>query len=283
MFAYWLLIAARRFLLLLPERIARTLGLWAGEAAFALDRRHRRVALENLRHAFPERSPAALRAIARNSFRCAGRTAVEFFRVSALLRSSWKKRFLIVGEERIGGAIRKGKGIIFILAHFGNWEYLAFVPRLLGFRGSAVGQEIKNPALDGLVKDLREEMGLDLFPKGEVVSAILGYLSRNGAVAILADQRARRMSVQVSFFGRKVEATAGPAVLALRSGAALLPIFLCPEGDLYRVEVKQEIPVPRDLPPGAAVEETTRRIAAVIEEVIRGRPELWLWGHRRWK
>jgi KDO2-lipid IV(A) lauroyltransferase len=282
MLAYWLLIAARRILLIIPERMARALGCGAGAAAFLLDRRHRRVARDNLGRAFPEKSPAEIDRIARDSFRNAGRTAVEFFRVSAFLRSSWEERFAIAGEERVREAFRRGKGIIFILAHFGNWEYLAFLPRLLGFRGGAIGQEIKNPAVDGLVKDTREEMGLDLFPKGESAAVVLGYLARNGGVAILADQRARTMAVRASFFGREAPTTAGPAVLARRSGAALLPVFLYPKGDVYAIEVKPEIPVPRDLPPARAVEETTRRIAAVIEEAVRERPDLWLWGHRRW-
>jgi len=282
MLAYWLLIAARRLILLVPERCARSLGRSLGAAAFFIDRRHRRVALDNLRRAFPEKSPAEVGRLARDSFRNAGRTAAEFFRAPALVRSAWKGRFAIAGEERVREAFRRGKGIIFILAHFGNWEFLAFLPRLLDFRGGAIGQEIKNPAVDGLVKDIREEMGLDLFPKGESASAVLGYLARNGGVAILSDQRARKMAVRVPFFGRPASSTAGPAVLARRSGAALLPVFLYPKGDVYAIEVKPEIPVPRDCPPARAVEETTRRIAAVIEEAVRERPDLWLWGHRRW-
>ncbi len=282
MLSYWLLIAARRALWIVPERVARALGGWAGAAAFLFDRRHRRVARDNLARAFPGKSPGEIDRIARDSFRNAGRTAVEFFRVPALFRSSWQERFAVTGGERVREAFRRGKGIIFILAHFGNWEYLAVLPRLLGFRGGAIGQEIKNPAVDGLVKDTREEMGLDLFPKGESAAVVLGYLARNGGVAILCDQRARKMSVQIPFFGREAPATAAPAVLALRGGAALLPAFLYPEGDRYRVEIGEEISVPRELPPARAVEETTRRIGAVIEEAVRARPDLWLWGHRRW-
>lgn len=282
MLSYWLLIAVRRALQIVPERAARALGGWAGGAAFLLDRRHRRVALENLRRAFPGSSPEELGRIARSSFRNAGRTAADFFRVSAFLSSPWRERFAIEGEERFRGAYRKGRGVIFVVAHFGNWEYLALVPRLLGYRIGAVGQEIKNPAVDGVVKDIREELGLELFPKEESASAILGYLARNGGVAILCDQRARKMAVQIPFFGLSAPSTAAPAVLALRGGAALLPAFLYPEGDRYRVEIGEEIDIPRGLSPARAVEETTRRISAVIEEAVRARPDLWLWGHRRW-
>lgn len=285
MFAYWGLKTIQWFMCRVPAAWARFLGRFFGGIYFYLDARHRNVAVGNLHQAFPGRwSERDRRRVARESFRQMGFNLVEFLRVPVFLRPGWERLFRLEGEERVKEAFRRGKGIIFVLAHFGNWEYLGFAPRLLSFPGAAVGQEIKNPAIDGVVKDIRERIGLELLPKFEVVSSILGYLKRNGAVAILGDQRARRMNVTVSFLGRPAATSAAPAVLALKSGAVLLPAFIYFEtGGRYRIVFEREVTVSPDLSFQESVRELTQKITGVFEERIKERAELWLWGHRRWR
>ncbi|MDP8213925.1 MAG: lysophospholipid acyltransferase family protein [Candidatus Euphemobacter frigidus] len=285
MFSYWLLILLRGFLCLLPARPARALGRFLGEAAYYFDGKHRAIARENLRRSFPEKiNSGELRRLARRSFGQMGFNMVELLRIPRFIRPGWQINFRVRGEEHLQAAFGRGEGIIFVLSHFGNWEYLGFMPRLLSFRGAAVGQKIKNPAVDGMIKDLRELIGLELFSKQEVVSEVTGYLRKNGAVAILADQRARKMSVEVTFFGRPALTTVAPAVLALKTGAALIPVFIYFEADgCYQVVFEREVPVPQGLPLQEAVREVTRRFTAIFEKKIRERPELWFWVHRRWQ
>lgn len=285
MFAYWGLKLVQWFVCILPASCAHLLGRICGGLCYYIDARHRKIALKNLCLVFGEKwKKKKLRRMARKFFCQLGFNLVEFLRVPCFIRPGWENCFQIEGEDRIKAAFEKGKGIIFVLAHFGNWEYLSFTPRLLSFPGAVVGQEIKNPAVDGLIKDMRELMGLELFPKFEVVPSILSYLKRNGAVAILADQRARIMNVRVSFFGHPADTTTAPAVLSLRSGATLLPVFIYYEGnDRYRIVFEREVEVPSGLPLKEAVRELTQRITSLFEERIKERPELWLWGHRRWK
>ena len=141
-----------------------------------------------------------------------------------------------------------------------------------------------NPAVDGLVKDTREQIGLELFPKFEVASSLLTYLAANGCVAILADQRARKMNVTVDFLGQPASTTAAPAVLAVKSRAALIPAFIYYRGKgSYRICFDEEIVPPPDRPIRETVREVTGRIAAVFAARIRSNPELWLWAHRRWR
>jgi len=283
MFAYWLLLLAGKAAALLPAGPVRRLGEMLGAAAYRLDRRHRRVALDNLRRAFPEKPEAELRVLARRSFVLLGRNLAELLRMPAFLGPGWENSFAVEGKEHLLEALDRGKGIIFVLAHFGNWEYLALMPRLLSFRGGAVVQKIKNPAIDGLLRDMREAAGLDLFSKREVAGQIADYLARNGAVAILADQRARRMAVEVEFFRRPAPTTAAPAVLALRTSAALIPVFIYPaERGKYRVVFEPEIAIPRGTHFKKAVREITAGFTAVFERRVRENPELWFWVHRRW-
>jgi len=285
MFSYLLLKGAGAVIRLIPASAARLIGKLLGGAVFYLDRRHRRIALDNLRGAFGEsKSDKEIRSIARDSFSQLGFNLVEFLRVPVINSKDWRSIFRVEGADRVREAFRRGRGIIFVLAHFGNWEYLGFSPRLLGFRGAAVGQDIKNPAVDGLVKDTREAIGLELLPKFEVSTPILTYLKNNGAVAILADQRARKMNIEADFFGRPAATTAAPAVFALKSGAALIPAFIYHQKESgYRIIFEPEIEIPSGLRLREAVARVTEGINAVIEARIREEPRMWLWGHRRWR
>ena len=284
MFVYWGLKIIQWFLWLLPAGFARGLGRFFGGLVFYVDRRHRKIALDNLEYAFSgKRGKRELRRLGRKSFSQLGFNLVEFLRAPRFLRGVWERRFRIEGRENVEKAFGRGRGIIFVMAHFGNWEYLGFAPRLLSFPGAAVGQEIKNPAVDGLVKDIRETIGLELFPKFESVSSIRSYLKRNGAVAILADQRARKMNVRVDFFGRPADTTAAPAVLVLKSGAALIPVFIFYEGrGEYRIVFEDEIQIQSDPALKEAVKAVTQEVTSVFEKKIERWPELWMWGHRRW-
>lgn len=282
--SYWLIKFAQFLVCRLPAPLARSAGRFFGEGAFFFDQRHRRIALENLQLVFGDcKTVRQRRRIARKSFGQLGVNLVEFLRVPVFAEPGWENKFRVEGSEEVEKARRRGRGIIFVLAHLGNWEYLGFSTRLLNFKGAAVGQNIKNPAVDGMVKDIREEIGLELFPKFEVTDSILNYLKTNGSVAILADQRARKMNVTVDFLGHPASTTAAPAIFALKSRAALIPAFIYnPGGDSYRIVFEPEIDIPVGLPLKESILRITERINAVFENKIRERPRMWLWGHRRW-
>ena len=284
MFAYWILILSRKVFSFIPVGFARVLGRGLGKLGFYLDWKHRKIALDNLRQSFPEKKNSSeLRKIARSSFGGLGFNMVELLRIPRFIEGDWRSNFHVLGEENIREAFGRSRGVIFVISHFGNWEYLGFMPRLLSFRGAAVGQKIKNPAVDGLIKDTREMIGLDLLSKREVASSIKDYLASNGAVAILADQRARQMSIDVPFLGRMAPTTAAPAVFALKTGAALIPVFIYfKEDGKYQVLFEREVTAPPGLSVKESIMELTRRFTAVFEKKIRERPELWFWVHRRW-
>ena len=284
MFAYWILVLARNLFCILPVSYARGLGRFLGKLGFYLDWKHRKIALDNLRESLPEKTgQPELWKIARSSFGELGFNLVEMLRIPRFIGEDWRSNFRVRGEEHLREAFGRSRGIIFVISHFGNWEYLGFMPKLLSFRGAVVGQKIKNPAVDGLIKDTREMIGLELLPKREVASSIKDYLANNGAVAILADQRARQMSIDVPFFGRLAPTTAAPAVFALKTGAALIPVFIyLKEDGKYQVLFEREVKVPSGLSVKESIVEITRCFTEVFEEKIREHPELWFWVHRRW-
>ncbi|MBI4637799.1 MAG: lysophospholipid acyltransferase family protein [Candidatus Rokubacteria bacterium] len=170
-------------------------------------------------------------------------------------------------------------------AHLGNWELLSAAHRLTGYPLSVVVRPLDAPWLDGLAERLRHKTGVELIDKRHALRPVLEALRRGRLVGILLDQNAsRREGVFVPFFGRPASTSRSVALLALRTGTPVVPIFIHREG-AWRHRVMIHPPL---LPLDAndvdrAVVELTARCTEVIEAAIRESPEQWLWVHNRWR
>ncbi|MCS7208645.1 MAG: hypothetical protein NZ874_03655, partial [Fimbriimonadales bacterium] len=128
----WALRIAQRLFDVLPLRGAQKLGAGLGLLAYALSTRYRRVTLQNLHRAFPDWTPAQVRAVARRVFRHFGVSLAEFFKAPTLSREQMEQLLCVVGLEHLDAAFSEGKGVLLITGHFGNWELMA---RYLCLRG----------------------------------------------------------------------------------------------------------------------------------------------------
>ncbi len=270
----------------LPESAAYALGEGAGRLAFSLDRRHRTIAVENLTRAFPgQYAPAEIERLAGAVFENLGRTAVDVARSGRLLHEHNRDAFQIDGRDRLQEASRRGKGVLAITAHFGPWELLPIVSGVCCWPSHFVARPLDNPWLDDLVTAMRERRGTRSIRKREALQAILQVLRRGEGVGILIDQHfSEKEGVVVPFFGRPASTAYAPALIAIRSGAAVLPIVIThPERGKYRVLIADEVPVRRSRDLKADLVENTVRFTAAIEALIRQHPDHWFWVHRRWK
>ncbi|MGD0263915.1 MAG: lysophospholipid acyltransferase family protein [Candidatus Methylomirabilota bacterium] len=270
----------------LPESAAYALGEGAGRLAFRLDRRHRTITMENLARAFPEEySPTEIVRLACAVFENLGRTAVEAARSDRLLRQRSAETVRFDGLERLLEAQRRGKGVLFITAHFGPWELLPRIHAIHFGRIHVVARPLDNPRIDDLLTTLREWGGNRVIRKRDAIRAILQVLRRGETVGILIDQHiSEKEGVVVPFFGRPASTAFAPALIAMRSGAAVLPVVILREGPgRYRVLLADEVPVRRSGDFRADLVENTARFTAAIEVFIRMHPDQWFWVHRRWK
>jgi KDO2-lipid IV(A) lauroyltransferase len=270
----------------LPEPAAYALGEGAGRLAFRLDRRHRAIAVENLARAFPgEHSPQECEALARAVFENLGRTVVDVARSDRLLRAANPEAVRFDGLDRLQEARRRGSGVLLITAHFGPWELLPLLIALHSGPGHLVARPLDNPRLDDRLTALRERGGNRVIRKHDAAQAILQVLRRGEMVGMLIDQHiSEREGVVVPFFGRPASTVVAPALLAIRSGAAVLPVGIIREGRArYRMQVAGEVPVRRSGDLKADLAENTARFTAAIEAFIRRHPDQWFWVHRRWK
>ena len=261
--------------------LAAWLGQRLADLAWWVLPGRRRVALDNLRRAFPDRSPVERRRIARASFRLLGMNGVEAcvfaFRAPAVLLS----RVEVSGWERAESAAARGHGVLMLTAHFGNWELLAATHVLRSLPLSVVVRPMDVPTLGVLVDPFRRRAGVEIIDKRDGFRAALSALRRGRMVGVLLDQNAARSeSVFAPFFGTPASSSRGLALLAMRSEAPVLPTFIrrVDEGR-HLVQVGVAVPVPADRDVAAL----TGAYNAAIEFAIRGAPELWLWAHRRWR
>ncbi len=270
----------------LPSGFRLWVGRRLGDLAYRILPGRRAVARRNLARAFgTELSAPELDKLRRESFQHFGMMLVEsctfFFRLPPVLLS----RVEVEGLEHLKAGLAQGRGVLILTAHFGNWELLATAHVLTGYSLSVVVRPMDSPILDWLVTRVRERSGVEVITKRRALPAVLDALRRQRMVAILLDQNAtRREGVFTPFFGQPASTSKSLALLALRTEAPVIPVFIRREpGGGHRVVIEPEIRLPRTGDRRKDIVAYTRAFTRCVEDTIRRRPEQWLWMHDRWR
>ncbi len=284
---YLLLKGFSFFTNLLPENFSLWIGRRLGTAMYYLDPGHRKTALQNLHIAFDrEKSEGEIRSIAKRNFQNLGMTAVEFFRLPKMNMENFQDRVGIEGLEIYKKALNNKKGILLLLSHFGNWEMMGLMSKFLGTSIAVIARPIKkNQWVDRFVTEVRNGTGLEVISTVKASRRVLRVLSQNRMVGILIDQRAKRSEgVWVDFFGKKAPSTPALAVLAMRTGAPVLPVFMVRNGyQKHRLVVKEPLQLADTGNVKKDVETNTQLMNQTLESMIRQYPDQWFWVHRRWE
>lgn len=274
------------FLRILPFGLARPVAEWIGLACGNLIKKWRLVAKTNLGAALPELSALAKGQIVQDIFRNLGRVALALAKAPYWAARDVRDHVDFVGLEHFREGEAKGRGVMLLTAHLGNWELGALA------HGAVIGpirvmvRPIENPLVDRLVAQRREAHGNRVIRKRNAARQVLATLQSNGTVGILADQNTLpEEAVFVNFFGMPASANRGFARLALHSDAAVIPAFAWWDYASRRhiVEYGPAIDLVRTGDTDADVITNTQRFQAALEERIRRHPDQWLWIHRRWK
>jgi Kdo2-lipid IVA lauroyltransferase/acyltransferase len=284
---YLLLKGFGLFINLLPEGFALWCGKQLGSLFFHLDWERRKVALENLRIAFAgEKSERELRAIARGTFQNLGMMAVEFFRIPKMDVETFKKRVKIERLEQALNLLAKGKGMLLLLSHFGNWEMMGIMSKLIGDSIMVIAKPMKkNKRIDQFITKIRNAAGLEVVSSIKASRTVIKALSQNRVVGILIDQRAKRSEgVWADFFGKKAPTTPGLAVLAMKTGAPVVPVFMVRNGfGKHRLIIQEPLDLVHTGDIKKDVEANTQLFNHTLESMIRQYPDQWFWVHRRWE
>jgi len=267
----------------IPPSLARYAGKGLGRLFYAIDKSHRTRALDNMKLA--GYSSERAETLTREVFENMGISLFEIMRMPWLRRADFERGYVTCeGSEVLDKALARGKGIILLTAHLGNWELLSTWCAIMGYEMDVVVREMDNPLVARLMKWLRTCHGHHIVLKNRAMRRLLKTLAGGGIVAILLDQNVARVEgVFVDFFGHPACTNKGPAMLAAVSGAAVIPTFISRKNGKHIIRIGPEIKLCHEGDKKTDALENTRRFTAAIEEAIRRNPGQWFWVHRRWK
>jgi len=287
---YTLLVAVLRVLLVVIRALPRRVTFWSmgrlGALAFRLLRQERLKTIKNLTIAYgQEKNRAEIMAMAREVFVNLGKSGAEFaIKMVQNRPEQFFKDLEVRGRENLEAAMKKGKGVLALISHMGCWEGTALGFPMLGVPAYAIGRKMRDEKINALLFESRGKKGVQTLARGSSYKTILRVLAENNLVGILIDQDTEVRGVFVDFYGRPAYTPIGAAMLAMDSGAPVLPTFyLKKDDDTYEFFFDEEITLSSTGDRRKDMAENTRRFHAVIEEYIRKYPTQWVWMHNRWK
>jgi Kdo2-lipid IVA lauroyltransferase/acyltransferase len=270
----------------LPRQLSRAFAIALAQAFYLLHDRLRRVGMRNLELAFPEKSIAERKRILRGVFTSLGRQLAEVCQFPKYTRQNVDDVVVYDGLENFQEAYARGKGVLFVTAHFGAWELSAFTHSLHGHWLHIVMRPMDNCYLDRLIQSYRTMHGNKTVGKDDFVRGLLAAMKCRETVGILMDTNMTPpQGVFVNFFGIPACTASGLARIALRTNAAVVPGFTIWDKDLgkYRLRFDAALELIHTGDLEADIVANTQLFTKVIEDYVRKYPDQWLWVHRRWK
>jgi lauroyl/myristoyl acyltransferase len=275
----WL--AAWKLVRRLPEPVAYGLGRAGGRAFYRLDAGRRQALRANLRHVLgPALSPAELETVVRRGFATYGRYWVEAFRLEDLPAAEIRRRLTLEGREHLDAAVAAGRGTIFASPHLGNWDAGGAWLAASGYPATAVVERLRPAELYERFAAYRRALGLELLPLddgSETMRGVLRALRAGRVVGLVCDRDLTGGGLPVRLFGAATVMPGGPASLALRTGATLLPCAVYQDRRRGHWHAVIRPPL-RPEPSGdsrADVQALTQRLADEFERLVARAPDQW--------
>ena len=271
---------------ILPRPLARAMGFGLAWVVYLLHARLRQVGMRNLALVFPEKSESERARILRGEFASLGRQLAEVCKFPAYTLENVEKVVVYDGLENYERAYARGKGVLFLTAHFGGWELSAFTHSLHGHWMHVVVRAMDNVYLDRLIRKYRTMHGNQIVEKDDFVRGLLAAMKAGEVVGILMDTNMTPpQGIFVDFFGIPACTASGLARIALRTDAAVVPTFTIWDQQLgkYRLRFDPAVELARTGELESDIHANTQKFTSMIEDYVRKYPEQWLWVHRRWK
>ena len=271
---------------ILPRPLGRAMGFGLAWVVYLLHARLRQVGMRNLALVFPEKSESERARILRGEFASLGRQLAEVCKFPAYTLENVEQVVVYDGLENYERAYARGKGVLFLTAHFGGWELSAFTHSLHGHWMHVVVRAMDNVYLDRLIRKYRTMHGNQIVEKDDFVRGLLAAMKAGEVVGILMDTNMTPpQGIFVDFFGIPACTASGLARIALRTDAAVVPTFTIWDQQLgkYRLRFDPAVELARTGELESDIHANTQKFTSMIEDYVRKYPEQWLWVHRRWK
>ena len=268
---------------LLPVRVAGALGAGLGRMAYYVVRRHRMIAIANLTRVYPHKARQWRNKTARESFAELGRTCFEFPHIFLRSKEFLLSRVELQGEEVLRDAMSQEKGVFFAAAHHSNWELGALMLSMLSCHAHIIYRPLKNKLLEDYLKQRRERFGASMESRLQGLRWLPKALRKGDCVAVMIDQHMSQ-GTPIPFLGHLANTTTMPAAFVLRQQTPVIGVALERKGKGFHFTLRfWDIDMPEaGEDKQANMVHVMQSICDSFEPIIRARPELWLWLHRRW-
>ena len=270
----------------LPAGAALATGRLLGDLARVVLPGRRRVVASNLQASLGDRlEAAALSRLGRANYRHYGMVLAEFLRLPLLDDDALLDRMDVTGLDHVRAARARGRGLIVLTAHTGNWEYLAAAQAAWGLDIAVITRRAGNRQVDDFWQGLRRRRGTRFLESHGSLGEIVRHLRGGGAVGMAIDQHEGGTSgVRAPFFGRDAGTVKAPAVLAARLGCpVIMALSWRDRHGRHHADFSPELPLVEGRDLADTVARTTAGYNARLEDFVRDHPDQWTWIHRRWK
>lgn len=283
MFNYILYRIGEFIALHLPLKIAYGVAVLISDLRYIFAFQDRKQVRQNLETIFPEKSEREIRRIRIRMFRNFAKYLVDFFRFSKIDKEYIRKHVRIENIRYVDEALGKGKGVITLTAHLGNWELGGVVVALLGYPFYAVALPHKHKKVNDFFNFHRENKGVKVIPLGRAVRQCLNVLKNNGLVALAGDRDFTEKGIVIDFFGKPAFLPEGAAAFSLKAGAPIVPGFMLRNVDDSFTLTMGE---PLEFTPGkdkhADIKRIIMRYKTIFEDYIRKYPDQWYMFRKFW-
>ncbi len=276
---------AGRFLApLIPPAIAHFLCLIAGDLLYVFNEPARKAVRDNLRHVLPSENPLMLKVTSRQVFRNTVENYYDLLRLPSMNKRSFDKAMQVHGLANLENALEAGKGAIMLSIHMGNFNVVAQTPVVNGIPTNIIVEHVQPQALHDLLTQMRESMGMQMIPlDGSHLRKAYKVLKHNEVLGMMGDRDIAGTGESVRFFGEVTEMPSGAVVLALRTGAAIVPSYTFRTGTGKSIGfIEPAIELARTGDRRRDVIENLQQIALILEGYIRQAPGQWTVLQRVW-
>ena len=273
----------------LPWRWSLSLAEGMAWLAHRVDRRHRQVASENLRYAFPELSQPKIDHLVKKVYRHFCKMVFEMVMLPRKYRHSNVESYVSYADlkqfQYVDEILKRGRPVILMTGHLGNWEVLSYSLGVAGYRGAVIARSLDNPWLDRFIKQFRIRTGQRILAKKGDFDQIQACLANGEHLGVVGDQDAGARGLFVNFFNRPASTFKAIALLSLEYQAPILVMGATRAGNNleYHLHLGDAIFPEEYAQRSDAVIAITERYTQALEKMIRQFPEQYFWLHRRWK
>jgi Kdo2-lipid IVA lauroyltransferase/acyltransferase len=281
---FYLFYAFNWVVTLLPLRVLYVVSDFMYLLLYYFPSYRRNVVDTNLKNSFPEKSDEERKIIAKKYYRHLSDLMIETFKLTHMSPATQRKRFTYTNLEIIDRLREQKRDVIAVLGHYGNWEWPTLLPTYLKYKTIIIYRPLQNKYFDRFIHNQRSEFGIQLTPTSQVIREIINYRKQNinTLSVFLTDQTPARGDIKywTTFLNQDTPVYTGTEKIASKYDMAIVFFHIQKiKRGHYNLDIELLLDHTAGLPESVITEAHVRR----LEEIIREKPEYWLWSHRRWK